>query len=220
MSNKLNSSMKRVLGGIGLLSVTVVFLAIVIPLFNHASHATQPVQGAPITHMQRQAMNPNSSWKEYSVAGVQVFSPVALTKQDALSASSSQPVELYVGQRASSTMSVALTRRELGANEDCTLERVVSMASDTAQQEFPDGFVSGSHEVDVHGIPARRLVMQFVTGGTPVQSTSTIFVKQPYIWEVKVVGPKNLIGLDADTERVLDSIKLDTVPLARVGRTE
>ena len=213
--------MTRVLEGVGLLAVTVTVLAIAIPHFTHAQHATQPVQGAPITRAQRLAVNSDSSWKEYNVAGVQVFSPVALTKQDALSASSSQPVELYVGQRTSSSLSVALTRRTLGANEDCALEKVVSMASDTAQQEFPDGFVSGSHEVDLHGIPARRLVMQFVTGGSAVQSTSAIFVKQPFIWEVKVVGPKNLVGLDADTERVLDSIKLDTVGLARVvGRTE
>ena len=214
--------MTRVLGGIGLLAVTVIILAIVIPIFSHGQRTAPAVTAPAVAHAQPKAMNSDSSWKEYSVAGVQIFSPVTLTRQDALSASSSQPVELYVGQRPSSTMSVALTRRELGANEDCALERVASMASDTAQQEFPDGFVSGSHEVDVHGIPARRLVMQFVTGGTQVQSTSVIFVKQPYIWEVKVVGPKNLIGLDADTERVLDSIKLDNgAALARVvGRTE
>jgi hypothetical protein len=218
MSKKLNSSMSRALWGAALLAITVITLAIAIPHFTHAQPAAQPVRAAKVAHAP--AVKADSSWKEYTVAGVQVVSPVTLTKKDAVSASSSQPVELYIGQVSPSTLSVALTRRELGANEDCALEKVASMASDKAQQEFPEGFVSGSHEVDVHGIPARRLVMQFVTGGTPVQSTSVIFVKQPYIWEVKVEGPKTLSGLNADTERVLNSIQLTGDALARVGRTE
>jgi hypothetical protein len=181
-------------------------LAIAIPNFIHGRSEALQIKAAPMAP----AQTVDGSWREYKVAGLQLVSPVALNKKDAKAEGSSQPVEFYMGQLLPSAFSVALSRRELGTNEDCVLEDVAKAGAGLVRQRFPQDFEFSSREARVDGIPARRLLMRFVTRGTPVQATTMIFVKQPYIWEVKVIGPKNLAGLDADTERVFNSVKLYT----------
>lgn len=209
--------LKPALAGIGLNGI---LLAIAIPNFIHGRNEALQLEAKSITQAQTvEARNiePKStadSWKEYNIAGVQLVSPVALNKKEIPAAEPSQPVELYMGQLLPSAFTVVLTRRELAANEDYALEDVAAEAADMVRQRFPQGFESSSSEAQVDGIPARRQNMQYITHSTPAQETTMIFVKQPFIWEVRVAGPKNLPGLDADTDRVLNSIKLVPVQTA------
>lgn len=195
-----------------------IILAIAIPNFIHGRNEALQAKAATTAAITAQAANAagnaDGSWKEYNLAGVQLASPVALYKKDIAAEGTTQPVEFYTGQLLPSALTVALSRRELDTNEDSALADLAPAEADLVRQRFPQGFETSSSEAQVDGIPARRLNVQFITRGTPVQATTIMFVKQPFIWEVKIVGPKNLPGLDADTDKVFNSIQLDPVQTA------
>jgi hypothetical protein len=60
----------------------------------------------------------------------------------------------------------------------------------------------------VDGIPAKELSLEFHSRGAAMKDTAILFLKEPFAWEVQVIAPKDFPALDAETGKILNSIKL------------
>jgi hypothetical protein len=195
--NILNSALAGVL-------LNGIMLAIAIPNFIQARAAAQQQVMAGL----KDYKIADALWQSCRVAGLQLLSPVGLGKQEVMTADPSEKVEVYVGQLPPYAFTVALNRRELATNSADTLESYTAEAADLLREKFPQDFKSGSQDGLVDGLPAKKLSAEFQSRETPVRDEAIIFFKQPFAWEVQVIGPKDFPAFKAQAEKIFDSIKL------------
>ena len=58
------------------------------------------------------------------------------------------------------------------------------------------------------GIPSKQLSVQYQRLGKTVKDSVLIILKQPYIWEIQFLAPEGIPDLDANTDKILNSIRL------------
>ncbi len=220
------------------IAVNGLLLAIAIPNFLHArqravqqtdqweqaigtSHQTGRVEAA---QQKGQETNKTDGWQQYRIAGLEISSPIELTKVDAaaslqraqaqmnLSAEQKaaaqeniKQTEAYRGQLAG--FSVSLTRRTLPPNQSVEVESAVGQIIQAMQQKFPEGFQSSRHDLVVDGIRATQLSMQCQIQGGTAKVETIILVSPPSFWQIQTSGPADMSRYGETVERIFGSIK-------------
>jgi hypothetical protein len=179
-------------------------LAVAIPNFINARNAAIAKNMAAM----KEYKIADRLWKEYQIAGLQLMSPVGLEKRNLSTVVPSEKVEAYMGQLLPYAFTVALSRREMSTNNDYSLDVFAAEAADLLREKFPQGFKSDVRDGVVDGIPAKELSLEFHSRGAAMKDTAILFLKEPFAWEVQVIAPKDFPALDAETGKILNSIKL------------
>ena len=204
--------LKPALAGIALNGL---MLSIAIPNFinarNEAIRKNEALIKAPIAVQ---------NWQEQTIAGLQFLSPVRLALLNGTTNHADTNLVTYIGQlMPSGFITVVLHRKTLTADDEYSLESFTSEVVDLMRQKWPENFQSSIRDCVIDGNPAKQISAQFQSSAKGVsaqleQKSHTIndsvliIKKQPYIWEMQVLVPKESPNGDAATEKVFDSVKL------------
>lgn len=201
------------------IAVNGLLLAIAIPNFLH-SRKQAIEQGI-------RAEKQTANWQQYRVAGLEILSPIELTKIDAVASfqrgqqyvhlteeqrvaaeKNAETAEAYSGKLDDFTLS--LNHRTLQPNENITVESISSQITQAIQQQFPKSFQSGSRDVVIDGIPTTRLTMQFQLQGRTAKVESLIVLSRSNLWQVQIFGPADMPQYGEIVEKILGSVKFLT----------
>jgi hypothetical protein len=180
-----------------------ILLSIAIPNFinarNEAIRRNEALIKTPISSL---------NWQEYKIAGLQFLSPVGLETFNATAKESNKNIETYMGQLVPPGLTVILHRRTLSADDEYTLESFSSEVVDLMKQKWPDNFQSSIRDRVIDGVSSRQISAQFQKNIPIINDSVLIIKKQPFIWEIQVLVPKESPNGDETAEKIFNSIKL------------